>query len=83
MPRSPNHNTEGPLHVTVKVAGNALPDSTPLISVTVRREINRVPQATLVFHDGDLPAGTFPVSDGGTLLPGVEVSVETTREAQR
>ncbi len=61
--------------VTVKAAGEAIPQEYGLVSVDVRRELNRLPSATLVFVDGDMADGSFPISDSGTFKPGAEVEI--------
>ena len=75
MPPSPELNSEGPLRITVSADGNALTEGAELISVTVRRAINTVPTATLVFRDGDMPQQTFPLSDGATFRPGARIKL--------
>ena len=61
--------------VTVKAAGKALPVEYQLLSVDVRRTLNRLPSAELVLLDGDMPEQRFPVSDAGLLAPGAEVEI--------
>ncbi|MBI5720574.1 MAG: type VI secretion system tip protein VgrG [Burkholderiales bacterium] len=76
MPMSPQENAEGPVSVTVTHDGVPLADSATLVSVTVRRALNKVPVATLVFLDGDMPEGNFPLSDCAALKPGAEVTIK-------
>ena len=76
MPASPLEHLEGPVRVVVSSEGAALPASAVLISVTVRRCVNEVPSATLVFSDGDIALSGFPLSDSAQLQPGVEITVE-------
>lgn len=75
MPKSPLEDAEGPVRVVVRSNGAALQGSAGLISVTVHRAVNKVPTATLVFSDGDMPEGTFPLSDSADLAPGAELTV--------
>lgn len=56
--------------------GSALPRSYHVLSITVTREINRIPSATLVFVDGDPARQTFAISDTTDLTPGVELEVK-------
>jgi Rhs element Vgr protein len=65
----------GVVTVTVKVAGQAIGQDVALVSLDVRRELNRLPMAMLVIQDGDLPEATFPVSDSGKFKPGAEVEI--------
>ncbi len=75
MADSPLLNSEGPVSLTVTSDGAAIGEAVQLISVTVRRALNKVPTATLVISDGDMPEQTFPVSDGATFKPGAVIAI--------
>jgi Rhs element Vgr protein len=67
-----------PAHLTtftVKAAGTDLGGEYKIVSIEIRREVNRVPRATLVLIDGDAAAQTFAHSEEDTLIPGVEVEI--------
>jgi len=72
---SPQEGAEGPVRVVVTHDGVPLAGSAALINVTVRRALNDVPAATLVFSDGDMPEREFPLSDSAVLRPGAEVAI--------
>lgn len=74
MPESPNANTSGAVRVSLNVGGQAL-TTLPIVAVTVRRAINRIPWAEIVLTDGDMPTGNFKLSDATTLVPGVELTI--------
>ena len=74
MPTYPSINNDGVLNVSVSSNGEPLPDL-ELLSITVRREFNRIPWAEIVIRDGDMPNGTLPISDAATFAPGATVSV--------
>lgn len=74
MPVSPNADTEGALRLTITAAGKAL-TSAPVVSVTVRRAVNRIPWAEIVLTDGEMPTGDFVLSDEDTFAPGAEVKI--------
>ncbi len=76
MPKSPLEGSEGPVRVVIESDGKPLLDSGALVSLTVRRAVNKVPSATLVFSDGDMPQGEFPLSDSAQLKPGAEVKIK-------
>ena len=61
--------------VTVKIEGQAAPQDWGLMSVDVRRELNRLPSARLVYIDGDVADGSFPISDTGRFKPGAAVEI--------
>lgn len=75
MAKSPTVDAEGPVRVTLSSNGTDLSEKLQIISVTVHRAINKVPGMTLVLADGDMPQGTFPVSDSADFVPGAQVVV--------
>jgi Rhs element Vgr protein len=67
-----------PVHLTtftVKAAGEALGDGAGIVSIDIRREVNRVPKATIVLLDGDAAEQTFAKSEEDKLVPGAEVEI--------
>ena len=60
---------------TVKANGTALGAEYGIASIEIRREVNRIPRATLVLVDGDAAAQSFAISEEDTLTPGVEVEI--------
>ena len=66
---------ESPLvHICMEVGGEVL-DALPIETLTIRRAINRIPWAEIVLADGDMPSGTFDVSDKPTFSPGAELTI--------
>ena len=61
--------------MTLNCGGKKLPDSVQIISVTVRKEINRVPLAEIVILDGDMPNADFPVSNMDYFKPGNVIKI--------
>jgi len=53
-----------------------------LISIDVRREVNRIPHASLVLLDGDSAERKFPISDAKYFEPGREIEVKLRYEAE-
>jgi len=76
MATSPIDNAEGPVRVIVTSGGSDVSEALRLVSVTVQRTLNRVPTATLVISDGDMPGQDFPLSDADTFKPGAEVVIK-------
>ena len=60
---------------TIRCAGKALDAAIDLMSLTVRRDLNRVPEARLVLMDGDVANGRFDVSDATLFELGTVVSI--------
>jgi Rhs element Vgr protein len=75
MPASPLDDSNRPVRVALSGTGLDEKDAAALISITVRRAVNRVPSATLVFGDGDMPEGKFPLSDSPKFKPGAEITI--------
>lgn len=76
MPASPLEESDRPVRVVLSGGGLGAEDAAALVSVTVRRAVNKVPAATLVFGDGDMPERKFPLSDSSKLKPGVELTIK-------
>ena len=66
--------------VTVLSDGQRISEAHELLSVDIRRDVNRIPVATLVFIDGDIASGSFEVSDTGTFTPGKEIEIKARYE---
>jgi Rhs element Vgr protein len=60
---------------TVKAGGAPLPPEFGIVAIDIRREINRIPRATLTLSDGDPAAQTFALSEQAQLIPGAEVEI--------
>lgn len=66
----------GVVDVVIKTNGRAIDPTLQLLSVDIRRELNRLPTAQLVFADGDLPQGDFPLSSSAVFEVGTDVEIE-------
>ncbi|WP_448699246.1 type VI secretion system tip protein VgrG [Mucilaginibacter sp. AW1-3] len=73
---SPLNLSNPQLTVAITLAGNPLPDGNPIISINIVHELNRISYAEVVLVDGDIEAGTFPLSDGTTCTPGVVIEIK-------
>lgn len=76
MPALPLDHAEKPVRVALVGGGVGFDEAASLISVTVRYAVNKVPSATLVFSDGDMPERKFPLSDSSKLKPGMAITVK-------
>lgn len=74
MADSPETNTDGAVRITVNAGGQAL-TTLPIMALTVRRAINRIPWAELQLIDGDMPTGAFDLSDADTFKPGTALTI--------
>lgn len=59
----------------MKVEGEALAREHQALGIYVSKAANRIASARLIYLDGAAAAGTFPLSDAPTFVPGVEVEV--------
>lgn len=60
----------------VLVEGQELPGTIHIVSVTVTRELNRLPAATLHLQDGEAAAATFPASNAAHFIPGKKIEIQ-------
>ncbi|ACH39558.1 phage protein D and tail spike protein, putative [Citrifermentans bemidjiense Bem] len=61
--------------VDLLVEGTSIPGEYHVLSVAVRKEINRIPTATLVLRDGEASKATFQISNSDHFLPGNKVEI--------
>jgi Rhs element Vgr protein len=55
--------------------GTAVPGTTQVVSVSVRKTVNRIPVAEIVVLDGDMPQKDFPVSNADHFKPGRAIKI--------
>ncbi|MDZ7962282.1 MAG: type VI secretion system tip protein VgrG [Aulosira sp. DedQUE10] len=55
--------------------GRDITNNYAVLSLTINREVNRVPTARLVLRDGDAAAETFASSEGTDLVPGNKLEI--------
>ncbi len=75
MAASPTDDSDGPLGITVKVAGAAIADDIGVQSIRVRQDLNRIPQATVTLADGSAAENEFPLIDGTDFEIGTDIEV--------
>src|SRR5215510_14885612 len=61
---------------TILSGGTAMDPTYDLVSIDIRRECNRIPQAELRVLDGNAATREFPVSDSGFFDPGAEIEIK-------
>ncbi|WP_165041455.1 type VI secretion system tip protein VgrG [Dysgonomonas sp. ZJ709] len=77
MAESPIKDSQGPVSFTIYSEGNKISDNFGLISIWVRKEVNRIGKATLVFEAGNVAAQTMEESEDDTFAPGSVIRIET------
>lgn len=67
-----------PTHLTtfeIKADGRSLGGEYRIVAIEIRREINRIPKASIRLLDGSAADQTFAHSEEATLIPGVEIEI--------
>jgi Rhs element Vgr protein len=81
MATSPAIDGGGMVKLSVLCDGTALPGTVQVVSVVVRKAINRIPVAEIVILDGDMPQKEFPVSDAAYFKPGTAIKINVGYES--
>jgi len=68
---------------TITSQGSQLDTTIELLSLEIHRELNRIPEATLVLLDGSVAKRRFTVSDLGFFLPGSSIAIALRYEGDR
>ena len=66
----------------VNAAKGTLPSVYSLMSIDVRRELNRIPNASLVLLDGDPAQRKFELSDSEFFAPGADIQIKLRYEGK-
>jgi len=67
---------------TILSDGQALDPSYALVSLTVSKEVNRIPSAQITVQDGDAATGIFPISESAFFEPGKEIEIKLRYEEE-
>jgi Rhs element Vgr protein len=62
--------------MVILVADQPIADTLHVLSVSVTREINRIPSASLQIDDGEASKATFPASNSDSFLPGKPIEIQ-------
>lgn len=76
MSVSPEKNSEGLVTYSIYSEGSKIKDSFEVVSIWIRKEVNRIGRAVLIFEAGDMPRQEIPESDDDTFAPGKTIRVE-------
>lgn len=75
MANSPLSQETDLVSYSIMVDGQELSSGAVIHTVEVRREVNKIPTATIVVLDGDPASLSFPLSEGNTFKPGNKVKI--------
>lgn len=67
---------------TILSDGSPIKDTYEVLSIDVRREVDRIPAATLVLLDGNPAEGTFAISETEVFRPGKEIAIKLRYEGE-
>lgn len=76
MSQSPLVDSTGVIKLTITSAGAQIDNTINVVSISINKSINRIPQAKIVLLDGDMPTKDFPVSNSDTFKPGNEIEIK-------
>lgn len=76
MADSPANGASDVVQVQILCNGRALPDTTAILYVRTRAEMNRIPEAVIGIADGDIASQSFPVMDSDLLIAGTEIEIK-------
>lgn len=65
----------GVVRLSLFSEGTALPGTVQVVSVSVRKTVNKIPVAEIVVLDGDMPNKDFPVSNAAHFKPGSAIKI--------
>lgn len=76
MSQSPEHNSDGLITYSVYSENTKIKDSFGVISIWIRKEVNRIGKAQLILEAGNLPKQEIPESEDETFAPGKSIRIE-------
>ena len=78
----PNPSTQDVVTYDLVVNETAVDSSIQVLSISVSKEINRIPTAKIVFRDGEAADGEFAISDDDVFAPGNKIQIKIGRDRQ-
>jgi Rhs element Vgr protein len=79
-PLIPNTSLHDTASFDISIEGKPLNTSYQLLSLSIIKEINRIPVAKLVFRDGEAAEKSFELSNDDAFVPGKKISVQIGRD---
>ena len=76
----PNDSTHDVTSFDILVDGNLLNPAYEIISVSIIREVNRIPIAQIVVRDGEASLSNFEISESDDLIPGKKIILKIGRD---
>jgi len=76
----PNDSQHDVVTFDMLVEGVAINPSYQILSISITREINRIPNATIIIRDGESSDRKFEISNTQELIPGNKVNIKVGRD---
>lgn len=83
MPNSrviPDQSVAGVVTFDVRINGAAIRPEVEVLSISIEKEVNKIPSALLVIRDGNAAEESFSESDGNTFVPGNTIEIKAGRD---
>ena len=78
----PVQQSAGAITFTVLVEGQEVPDTLEFLNITTHKEVNKVPFARIILHDGSAAEEDFEISNQNTFLPGKSIEIQSGYDSQ-
>ncbi len=66
----------------ILIDGKVVDQGYQVLSISISKEINRIPTAKIIIKDGDAAAETFTISEEEEFLPGKSIAIKVGRDSQ-
>ena len=76
-----NITSGGLATLSINANGNVIPDEMEILSVEIKKSVNKIPTAKVVIIDGKPSTGKFEASSSNTFLPGTSIKIEAGYDA--
>lgn len=77
----PNDSMHDVITFDLLVEGKVVDPGYQVLTVSVKKEVNRIPTATLILRDGDAAEGKFELSDTEDFVPGKAIEFKIGRDS--
>jgi Rhs element Vgr protein len=78
----PNPSAHDVVTFDLVVNGSAIDSGYQVLSISVTKEVNRIPAAKIVLRDGEAADADFPISNADDFVPGNEIQIKIGRDSQ-
>lgn len=72
----PNPSQHDTISYEISLGGSKMDSSYEILSISIDKEVNRIPTAKILLKDGDAALGSFEISNKEDFLPGKEIEIK-------